>query len=251
MYQMNHRSVQNGTPLDGGFTNVAEMARTAGYAPWLIGYTDTSLDPRRFHPRDRRIRRYAELLPGIQQYAPGSEEASRDPDWLLHLRAAGYPHWNTPFRQKPGFEKETAERGPSFAPIELRAEHSDTAYTTDRALRFFRQYETTPWFLHVSYLRPHPPFLAPEPYHAMYSLEDVPEFRALPTGEDEKALHPFMPFRLARLEMDPELRGWKWIRNFRSTVRIRTTIRPGARRAPPTTALSRKSTITWAASSRH
>ena len=76
MYQMNHRSVQNGTPLDGAFTNLAELVRTARYTPWLIGYTDTTLDPRRLHPNDPRAGRYEELLPGIQQFAPGSEECS-------------------------------------------------------------------------------------------------------------------------------------------------------------------------------
>ena len=50
MYAMNHRSVRNGTPLDAAFTNLALEARKAGYEPWLIGYTDTTMDPRRFHP---------------------------------------------------------------------------------------------------------------------------------------------------------------------------------------------------------
>jgi arylsulfatase A-like enzyme len=63
MYQMNHRSVQNGTPLDGAFTNLAELVRTARYTPWLIGYTDTTLDPRRLHPNDPRAGTYEQLLP--------------------------------------------------------------------------------------------------------------------------------------------------------------------------------------------
>ncbi len=205
MYQMNHRSVQNGTPLDASLTNLAQEARTVGYVPWVIGYTDTSLDPRRFHPNDPRVGRYSELLPGIMQYAPGSEEASGDSDWRLHLRDLGYPNWNRPHRQKDGFEAENRDRGPTFAPIELKAEHSDTAYSADRAIRFFRQFEAEPWFLHLSFLRPHPPIVAPEPFHDMYSLEDVPDFQALSSLDDERALHPFMPFRLEHLEMNPKL----------------------------------------------
>lgn len=205
MYQMNHRSVQNGTPLDASFTNLAEMARTVGYVPWLIGYTDTTMDPRRFHPRDPRVGRYEELLPGIMQYAPGSEEGSGDTDWRRNLRDLGYANWDQPFRQKKGFEKQLAEKGPSYAPIELKAEHSDTAYTADRALRFLRQNEGQSWFLHVSFLRPHPPILAPEPWHGLYRLEDVPDFKTLSSLEAERAIHPFMPFRLDRLEMNPVL----------------------------------------------
>jgi arylsulfatase A-like enzyme len=204
MYEMNHRAVRNGTPLDSGFTTIAEAVRTAGYVPWLIGYTDSSLDTRGLHPADPRAR-YEEVLLGLKQYAPGSEFASRDSDWLLHLKTLGYPGWNTPFRQKQGYEKETALRGPTYAPSELKPEHSDTAYTADRAIRFFNQFAGQPWFLHVSFLRPHPPFIAPEPWHDMYAPEDVPDFAALPSIEDERAIHPYMPFRLERLEMNPVL----------------------------------------------
>lgn len=205
MYQMNHRSMQNGTPLDAGFTNLAEMARTAGYAPWLIGYTDTARDPRPFHPNDPRIAHYSGLMSGFQQYAPGSEHASRDSDWLLHLKELGYENWRRPHQQQDGFEREARDRGPTYAPIKLRAEHSDTAYSADRANRFIRQFQGRPWFLHLSFLRPHPPFVAPEPFHDMYRLEDVPPFAALPTLVDEAAVHPFMRFRLDRLEMEPPL----------------------------------------------
>ena len=46
MYQMNHRVVANGTPLDQRFDNVALMANRAGYHSVLFGYTDQSIDPR-------------------------------------------------------------------------------------------------------------------------------------------------------------------------------------------------------------
>ena len=46
MYMMNHRSFRNGTPLDARFTNIALEMRAVGYDPALIGYTDTSVDPR-------------------------------------------------------------------------------------------------------------------------------------------------------------------------------------------------------------
>ena len=46
MYQMNHRVVANGTPLDARFDNVALAALRAGYRPVLFGYTDQAVDPR-------------------------------------------------------------------------------------------------------------------------------------------------------------------------------------------------------------
>ena len=42
MYQLNHRVIANGTPLDERHTNWALEARRAGYRPALFGYTDTT-----------------------------------------------------------------------------------------------------------------------------------------------------------------------------------------------------------------
>jgi arylsulfatase A-like enzyme len=39
----------------------------------------------------------------------------------------------------------------------------------------------------------------------MYAPEDVPEFTALASIEEERSVHPYMPFRLERLEMNPVL----------------------------------------------
>lgn len=52
MYMMNHRSVRNGTPLDARFSNIALEAHAAGCEPGLIGFTDTSPDPRQYHAND-------------------------------------------------------------------------------------------------------------------------------------------------------------------------------------------------------
>ena len=47
---------------------------------------------------------------------------------------------------------------------------------TDRALDFLDDSERggRPWFAHISYLRPHPPVLAPAPYDTMYDPATVP-----------------------------------------------------------------------------
>src|SRR5262245_12166949 len=123
MYAMNHRSVQNGIPLDSGFTNLAEAVRTARYTPWLIGYTDTTLDPRHYHPNDPRAATYEQLLPGIELFSPGSEECSTDPAWWAQLRELGYECWNDPFRQKPEFAASAHDKGPTFAPTIVKSEH--------------------------------------------------------------------------------------------------------------------------------
>ncbi len=52
LYLMNHRSGRNGTPLDARHTNVALGSAQDRARPHLLGYTDTSADPRGRHPSD-------------------------------------------------------------------------------------------------------------------------------------------------------------------------------------------------------
>ncbi|MBL8703937.1 MAG: sulfatase-like hydrolase/transferase, partial [Rhodospirillales bacterium] len=73
MYMMNHRSLRNGTPLDARFTSLALEMRKLGYDPALIGYTDTSLDPRGRPDKDPMLHTYAGTMPGFTQLVPGSE----------------------------------------------------------------------------------------------------------------------------------------------------------------------------------
>ena len=65
-YQHRNRSILNGTPLDARFTNVALLAREAGYDPVLFGYTDTSVDPRTVPVGDPRLFSYEGVLPGFR-----------------------------------------------------------------------------------------------------------------------------------------------------------------------------------------
>ncbi|HIP10538.1 MAG TPA: hypothetical protein EYG65_12510 [Rhodospirillales bacterium] len=87
MYLLNHRSVNNGTPLDDRHTNVALEARKAGYNPLLFGYTDTSVDPRQCAPGDPRLQTYEGVLPGM---TPVMHVDDRNLPWLADLKAKGY-----------------------------------------------------------------------------------------------------------------------------------------------------------------
>ena len=90
MYQMNHRVVVNGTPLDGRFDNIAHAARRAGYVPTLFGYTDQTVDPRETEgPDDPRFATYEGVLPGFEMgCAMQPTDARAWYDWLAGL---GYP----------------------------------------------------------------------------------------------------------------------------------------------------------------
>jgi len=54
-------------------------------------------------------------------------------------------------------------------PARVREEHSETAYMTDRALAYIQRMGDQPWALHLSYVKPHWPYMAPAPYHAKYT----------------------------------------------------------------------------------
>ncbi len=83
-YQMNHRVVANGSPLEDRFDNVARLARRAGYAPALFGYTDQGVDPSVVgDPADPRLDTYEGLLPGF------------DPNWRSTAGwSRGWPGWS-------------------------------------------------------------------------------------------------------------------------------------------------------------
>ncbi len=56
-------------------------------------------------------------------------------------------------------------------PARVAQAHSETAYMTDQAIRYIEQQGDTPWALHLSYVKPHWPYVAPRPYHDLYSLD--------------------------------------------------------------------------------
>ncbi|HKE38389.1 MAG TPA: alkaline phosphatase family protein [Casimicrobiaceae bacterium] len=75
-------------------------------------------------------------------------------------------------------------------PARVAEAHSETAYTTDRAIEFIRDKGDLPWALHLSYVKPHWPYVAPAPYHARYALEEC-----LPIKRDARELqspHPVL-----------------------------------------------------------
>jgi arylsulfatase A-like enzyme len=185
LYAHTHRSVGNGTPLDARFATLATLARGAGYDPVLFGYTDTTVDPRTVGPDDPRLRTYEGMLPGFREgvLLPESAEA-----WLAWLAAKGH--------HVPATVHELyAQAGPGV-PAPYPAEHSEASFLTEAALAEITA-ATEPWFVHVAYLRPHPPWLAPPPWHALYDPSDVPAPIRHPNPEAEAATHPALAVALA------------------------------------------------------
>lgn len=186
LYQMNHRVVRNGAPLDDRFDNIARAARRAGYTPTLFGYTDTSPDPRQHDPNDPALKTYEGVLPGFAVRQSLHED---DKPWLSWLTTRGYDP--AEFDKIHQVEQEEDERV-SLAPPRYSHDETQTAFLTNTFLTWLeeQQGEDRPWMAHVSFLRPHPPIAVPAPYNTMYDPEEGPDFAGAESAEKEASAHP-------------------------------------------------------------
>jgi arylsulfatase A-like enzyme len=168
MYQMNHRVCFNGSPLDDRFDNVARFARRLGYSPALFGYTDQGIDPRcATGADDARLSTYQGVLPGFDWLLDLSEPYR---PWLEHLRKNGH-HFDD-----------------HIAALMSEPERDETLsishFLTDQFLSWHAGHPTAdavptarsrhdPWFAHLSYLRPHPPYTAAGKWSREYDPDGV------------------------------------------------------------------------------
>ena len=169
-YQMNNRVVANGTPLDDRFDNLARAARLTGLDPTLFGYTDQGVDPRTVRSADDpRLSSYEGVLPG---FSVELDLTGDNVPWLEWLEGLGY---DLPSR-----------------PIDALATEPDrpedvglSAFTTNRYLDWLER-QDRPWFAHLSYLRPHPPYAAAGRWARAFDPDEVD--MPIPAGPRR---HPF------------------------------------------------------------
>jgi len=193
-YAMNHRSVRNGTPLRHDTPNVATEMRKAGYTPMLFGYTDTAQDPRVYPANDPALRTYEHPMAGFQEVVEMRFEMSYP--WRSHLMTQGYTFDQYRDVYKP--VSPTGSKPKINDPAMYRAEDSDTAFLTDRFLAIMPAFKDQSWFAHLTYIRPHPPLVAPAPYNAMYNPADMPLPVRHADAAREVAAHPFFGPTLAQ-----------------------------------------------------
>ena len=169
LYQMNHRVVTNGTPLDARFDNIALAGRRAGYRPTLFGYSDTTHDPRGRDPADPDLSKLRRSSAGVRMLRQPLREDDRA--WRAWLARRGD---GAALTEDPHAVPLAPDGGVSLSPPGYAAEETQTAFLVDRMLDWHAEQGAAPWFAHVSFLRPHPPFVVPEPYASMFAPGDVP-----------------------------------------------------------------------------
>ena len=111
--------------------------------------------------------------------APTGAMTRSIPRYNRYLNDKGYAGdnpWHDWANAAPARATSSPPAGPCATrgkPARVREEDSETPYMTRRAMDFMREAGDAPWCLHLSYIKPHWPYIAPAPYNAMYAADDV------------------------------------------------------------------------------
>lgn len=186
-YCRSHGATWNGTPLRVGEMTLGDHLRPLGLDAVLCGKTHAAPDIRGMErlgidPNGTIGRRIAECGFDVWERMDGEFPAGlpdlRSP-YQDYLRAKGYDSDN-PWHDfansgedadgniLSGWQLQNATK-----PARIAKEDSETAWLTTRAMKFLDQAGDRPWCLHVSYIKPHWPYVAPAPYHNMYGIGDI------------------------------------------------------------------------------
>ncbi|MBX7256762.1 MAG: sulfatase-like hydrolase/transferase [Candidatus Hydrogenedentes bacterium] len=207
-YLCSTRSVNNYTPLADAHENVVMHIKDAGYQTAILGYNDYAVDPRILPEGDARRTslNYENFLPGFET---GLQHEYHSPEYFDYLRAKGYPEeWCGP-EICSTYNVPPDGPGPHLPlrfPAHYRAEDSETSFLAGRATDYIRQRAGEGWFLSLNFIKPHPPRICPEPYHAMYDPGTMPSPARCP--DELASTHPYLKLIHAcpALEEESELR---------------------------------------------
>ena len=220
-----HGATWNRVPLPIGELTLGDYLRPVGVRTAVVGKTHMVADSegmaRLGLNRDTEI--------GMIISEPGFEPYERDDG--LHptprlksrgvslaynewLRAKGYEGenpWNDYANAAEGADGEILSGWylrNSNLPARIKEEHSETAYMTDRALEFMEESGDRPWCLHLSYIKPHWPYMAPAPYHNMYGSNTfLPVQRDAAEKDDPNPVYgAFMDMEVSQSFSRPEVR---------------------------------------------
>lgn len=220
-YVNSHGCFWNGDPLRPTEWTLADYLAPAGMRTVLVGKTD-------IHADEPGLRRLQAATPVVEKIRQGGFEAF-DRDDGIHLDAAvaagqvspynrwlatrGYGGDNPWHHWANSVERDDGNSGSGWLmqnaafPAKIQEEDSETAYQTMRAIEFIENTPEGGWCAHLSYNKPHWPYIAPAPYHGMFAPADV---RPAAAAEEEKH-HPvqaaFMRHPAARHFSDPGKRA--------------------------------------------
>ncbi len=189
-YVHSHGASWNNVPLKVGELTMGDHLRDLGMGCWLVGKTHMKADAEGM----RRLGLEPDSVIGARVSECGFDIFERDdgmrpegPDGYYdpggalryneYLREKGYEGDN-PWHDhaNSGIDDEGNVLSGWFLnnsdqPANIREEDSETPYLTRRGMEFIAG-ATTPWCCHLSYIKPHWPYIVPEPYASMFGPQD-------------------------------------------------------------------------------
>ena len=181
-YMFNHGSSWNSVPLSIGERTLGDYLRPLGLRTVLVGKTHMAADT------DGLARLGVDPVSeaGVLVSQCGFEPVERDDG--LHptgfvdphlaynefLKAKGYPGdnpWHDFANSAEGADGEVLSgwlMRHARKPARVREEDSETPYMIDRAIDFIAAQGAAPWCVHLSFIKPHWPYMAPPPYNDLY-----------------------------------------------------------------------------------
>lgn len=221
-YMQSHGVSWNFVPLKAGEMTMGDHLRPLGMRCALVGKTHMRADylgmaRMGIDPKSRIGVRIAEC--GFDPYErdDGLHPFSGhdpDPHYNQYLRDHGFggdnpwEEWANTVVDRDGALRSGWFLKYSHLPARVPEEHSETAYTTRRAMDFMREAGSEPWLLHLSYIKPHWPYVVPAPYAGMYSPADaLPVVRSDDELRDPHPVYAAMTrHRVSRTFSDPAVR---------------------------------------------
>ena len=193
-YVHSHGAAWNGYPLKVGELTLGDHLRDHGMSAWLVGKTHMRADVRGM----ARLGLLPESLIGARVAQCGFDLYVRDdglwgegPDGFYdpgvspynsYLKSRGYDGENpwADYANAGIDEKGEIASGwfmqNASKPANIREEDSETPYMTRQAIKFIDKQMAQgsgPWLCHLSYIKPHWPYIVPMPYHNLYRREQI------------------------------------------------------------------------------
>ena len=189
-YASSHGAQWNNFPLRVGEWTLGDHLRKAGMGCWLVGKTHMRADAEGMArlglaPDSKIGARQAECGfdiwlrdDGLWGEGPDGFYDERRSPYNEYLKSKGYRAENPwSVNANAGVKDGQMASGWMFEnadqPANIREQDSETPWLTGEAIRFIDQAQG-PWCAHVSYIKPHWPYIVPAPYHALYGANQVP-----------------------------------------------------------------------------
>lgn len=227
-YVQSHGAHWNNFPLKVGEITLGDHLRDIGMECWLVGKTHMKADDKGMNrlgiARDSIIGARVEECgfdvhvrdDGLWAEGPGGFYDTRRSPYNEYLRSRGYEGenpWHDHANAAVGAEGTIASgwfMENAGKPANIRESDSETPWLTNRAIEFIaeRRRSSTPWLCHLSYIKPHWPYIVPAPYNTLYGRDDiVPPVRDERERDDPNPVYKaFMDSAVARAFSRDEVR---------------------------------------------